>query len=269
MFPDEMAVTIHFYVKHRYLPRIHNPVTFSEKIQNRKLYGEIDRYRKFVDKLEVKKYVSEIVGEKYAVETIWSGKKLPSLEERGWRVPCVIKSNYGSGNNIFIKSKEELLSMTLDKRVDNWNTARHPPHLKERVYESIERKIFVEPFLGENISDYKIYVFGGKAMYIHVDTDRFIGHKRNFFDREWRELPLRLQYPRGNAQITKPASLEEMLDIAERLAAPFDFARVDLYDCKTGPKFGELTFLPGSGMERFDPPEFDVEFGKLWRLSPA
>jgi hypothetical protein len=43
------------------------------------------------------------------------------------------------------------------------------------------------------------------------------------------------------------------------------FVRVDFYEIKASPLFGEMTYYPGSGCERFDPPEFDRNVGRLWR----
>jgi len=55
-----------------------------------------------------------------------------------------------------------------------------------------------------------------------------------------------------------------MLAAAERMARTFDFARVDFYEIDGFPKFGEVTFYPGSGLDRFDPQELDLEIGALW-----
>ena len=44
----------------------------------------------------------------------------------------------------------------------------------------------------------------------------------------------------------------------------FDFVRVDLYEPAGTPLFGEMSFYPGSGLDRFDPPELDTLMGSLW-----
>jgi hypothetical protein len=55
-----------------------------------------------------------------------------------------------------------------------------------------------------------------------------------------------------------------MIEIAETLGAPFDFVRIDLYDLPDGPRFGEITFTPGSGFERFYPDNYDRVLGDFW-----
>ena len=44
----------------------------------------------------------------------------------------------------------------------------------------------------------------------------------------------------------------------------FKQVRVDLYNIKGKIYFGELTFTPGNGAIKFEPPTWDLVFGKLW-----
>ena len=68
----------------------------------------------------------------------------------------------------------------------------------------------------------------------------------------------------GEPESAPPASLHRMLEAAERIAAEFDFARVDFYEVDGQPRFGEVTFYPGSGLDPFDPPQLDLAMGALW-----
>jgi teichuronopeptide biosynthesis TupA-like protein len=56
-----------------------------------------------------------------------------------------------------------------------------------------------------------------------------------------------------------------MLDVAERLAADFAFARIDLYNVDGRIYFGEITHNPGGGLVRLRPRAFDRALGELWR----
>ena len=55
-----------------------------------------------------------------------------------------------------------------------------------------------------------------------------------------------------------------MIEAAETLGQGFDFVRVDFYEIDGAPRFGEMTFYPGSGLDPFDPPEIDLILGRLW-----
>jgi hypothetical protein len=61
--------------------------------------------------------------------------------------------------------------------------------------------------------------------------------------------------------------LGRMIEGAELLGAEFDFVRVDLYDCNGHPRFGEMTFYPGSGLDPVDPPALDLTMGALWQAT--
>ena len=49
--------------------------------------------------------------------------------------------------------------------------------------------------------------------------------------------------------------------LAEIIAKDFCYIRVDLYNIGSDIYFGELTFHPGSGFERFSPQKWDRIFG--------
>jgi TupA-like ATPgrasp len=59
-----------------------------------------------------------------------------------------------------------------------------------------------------------------------------------------------------------------MIEGAEALAHDIDFVRVDLYDLGGKPRFGEMSFYPGSGLDPFDPISLDAMLGRCW-LDPG
>ena len=61
--------------------------------------------------------------------------------------------------------------------------------------------------------------------------------------------------------------LDEMLEMARTLSEPFPHARVDLYCIQKKIWFGEITFFPATGMQPFDPFEYDLLFGSWLDLS--
>jgi hypothetical protein len=265
--PDKLAIPLHFRLKAGYWPNLRRPETFNEKIQYRKLYGDQETFARFADKLAVKALVRDVLGDSFVVPTLWHGKLLVPAAERDWPLPLVIKSNHGTGRNYFARSRGELENPKLDTLCARWLTARSHPHLKERFYELIDKRLLIEPLLGENLPDYKFYVFAGHVRCVHVDTDRRTAHKRNFYDRKWRRLPLALGYPPDAREIERPRHMETMIVAAEKLGAGFDFVRVDFYDLPDGPRFGEMTFTPGGGYERFTPREWDKALGDHWPLT--
>lgn len=62
---------------------------------------------------------------------------------------------------------------------------------------------------------------------------------------------------------SKPENGDELIAVAEKLAALFELVRVDLYNIDGRIVFSELTFHSGGGLIPFQPEKYDSEFGKM------
>lgn len=141
--------------------------------------------------------------------------------------------------------------------------SRYGRWLDEWAYCSVPRGILVEPFVGNGTSlpvDYKFYVFHGRVAVVQIHLDREHDHRWILMNRDWKRLSLRGCDP----DPTPPEALNSMIVGAEALASGFDFVRVDFYDTEGTPRFSEMTFYPGSGLDPFDPPALDEVLGRLW-----
>ena len=103
-------------------------------------------------------------------------------------------------------------------------------------------------------------------------AERFIDRTRNLYRPDWDWIDVR-QYPcRNHPPDPRPKQLEELIAVAEHLAAPFEFLRVDCYLDEDSLYVGELTPSPGAGYERFEPASFSRELAGWWttpvRLHP-
>jgi hypothetical protein len=59
----------------------------------------------------------------------------------------------------------------------------------------------------------------------------------------------------------RPAQLDEMLQVARKLAAPLGYMRVDMYLYQGHVYVGELTLTPGAGRYIMEPKEWDERLG--------
>ena len=72
-------------------------------------------------------------------------------------------------------------------------------------------------------------------------------------------------------KIKSPEFLDEMIKVAEKLAKPFNFVRVDFYETVDGKlMFGELTFSPSAGNLEYAPDNDAIQkkYGALFKLPP-
>jgi hypothetical protein len=141
---------------------------------------------------------------------------------------------------------------------------------REWAYGYVPRRVFVEELLtngsGSVADDYKLFVFHGRCEFVQVDTGRFGKRTQNFYRRPWIPLPLNGGPPRAEQPQPAPDCLDDMIVIAEKLAASTDFVRVDLYVVEGRIVFGELTNYPAGGDSPFHPESFDGEFGRTWSV---
>lgn len=131
--------------------------------------------------------------------------------------------------------------------------------LKGNTYVLIHTQAIAE----EVLTDYKFMCFSGKVKCSFTGTERFSseGLKVTFFDRNWNRMPFARHYPSSSKEIKKPEQYEKMLELAEQLSTGIPFVRVDFYEVSGKIYFGEMTFYPGTGMEEFEPEEWDYTLG--------
>lgn len=268
--PPPLSVQIQYLWAHRRWLDLRRPARFTEKIQLFKLDRSLEAHGEWVDKVRVKARVAAILGDEWIIPTLWHGPVLPPRPERTWPTPYLIKANHGSGLNVHVNSDADKDWARIEETFARWLRTAWLPYLREDQYLGYARQMLVEPRIGGPVSlvDYKFWVFGGRVEYVQLEVDRLSALKMTVFDRDWRRQRFNFG---GRPQVPaegggRPEHFFEMRDAAERLGRHFPFARVDLYDLPDGPKFGEITLIPGSGHKPFTPDEYDVRLGALLDL---
>ena len=244
------------------------PTTYNEKIQWLLLYYRNPLMTMCQDKVSVRQYIREKIGEEMLVPCIgvWdTAEEIPfdTLPKR-----FVAKVNWGCGQNIIVEDKSQIDWEETKKTLTEW---MQPPHnwyytSLEWAYKHIKPRIIVEEFIEQN-DDYKIACFNGKAKLVEVCTERCgAKHKKAWYDTEWNRLNIIRKMPEVEHEIPRPEHLEQMLKCAEMLAALFPLVRVDFYYSEGKPYIGEMTFYPAAGLKHFTPAEWDTKIGQMLHL---
>lgn len=255
-----LRINLTYYWRHGRWPDIDNPQTFTEHVQHRKLFDHDIRMSQLADKVLAKKIVADRIGTEWIIPTLWHGNVLP--EKPLWPAPFVVKSRHGCNQSAFVWDDKPDWN-AIRRNAMGWMAQRYGVWLDEWIYSRIERGILVEPFVGEGRTlpvDYKFYVFGGRVQFVQVHLGRGDRHRWILFDRSWR----RVSAATSDADPPAPQTLQQMIDAAEVLGTGFDFIRADLYEVGGRPLFGEVSFYPGSGLDRFDPVSLDLIIGRHW-----
>ncbi|MGE7689351.1 ATP-grasp fold amidoligase family protein [Lysinibacillus sp. NPDC097214] len=262
-------------IEHDYYSRINEsidwekPEKYTDKIQWRKLNFQDQRMTEYSDKILVREYVKNIIGEDYLIPILGEWDSFEKIDFDILPNSFVLKTNHGSGTNIIVKDKSDFEKKTAEILINGWlNTDFGYSHGLELHYSGINRKIFSEQYIetkDNDLEDYKFLCFDGKAYFCWVDVDRYGDHRRNVYDLNWNLQPWGQSKKNTNIDIPKPENFSLMITLAEKLAAGFSHVRVDLYNIDGRIYFGEMTFTNGSGYDLISPREFDYKLGDLWK----
>lgn len=270
--PDEMFIRLAYENNFHKKFNIDNPQTFNEKLQWLKLNDKKEIYTTMVDKYKVKKYVSDIIGEKYIIPTLGVYEKFDDINFSKLPDQFVLKCTHDSGSSIVCEDKSELDIKKARKKINKNLKKNFYYSFREWPYKNVKPRIIVEKYMeniGESLKDYKFMCFNGKVKCIFVCSNRHTktGLNIDIFDTDWVKMPFgRAKHPNSKDIIKRPENLEKMIDLSEKLAKDMPFIRVDFYESNNKIFFGELTFYPSAGFEKFEPEEYDKILGDMLEL---
>lgn len=238
------------------------------------LYQKVRYYRNyltphhslFVDKIEAKNIVKEILGNDIEVAKIIRILDGPNdiLEsDINTDRNILIKACHGSGWNIYINKGDNRKNINKYKSLlYSWNKIYNNGDGEEVQYKYIKPRFFIEEavkdkILEKDVINYKFRCIHGKAIPFITVT---VGNKKNFYDFEWNLI----NKPEILFNIPKPNCIEKLIYCAETLAKPFEFVRMDFYiNNEDKIYFSEYTFTPSNGV-RVLSHDLELILGKNW-----
>jgi len=252
-----------------------HPKTYNEKLQWMKLYDSTPLKAMLTDKYSVRDWIAARIGSQYLVKLLGVWDAVDDIDLSNLPDRFVLKATHGSNWVIVVKDKTKIDWKTAKKKMRQWlNTNFAFVTGLELHYKHIPARIIAEEYLENtdaDLYDYKFWCFEGKVHSILFLSERNTGGlKMSFFNPQWERMDLSYDYPRHEKQIQRPAQLEQMIALSERIAKGFPHARVDLYLLNNGEiKFGEITFTSASGACNWNPPEADIMLGEQFTLPEA
>lgn len=269
--PDKIYLKIVYWIKTGRKLNLENPKLFSEKQNWLKLNNIHLEYTDLVDKIKVRKYIEEAIGEKYLIPLLGAWDKFEDIDFEKLPDKFVLKCNHDSGSVKIIKDKKNINKKELKKFYD-FRLKLNPFCLgREYPYKNVKPKIIAEKYMeqkfGTDIPDYKFYCFNGKPELLLVIQERFKNKKTNYYDMNFNCLDIRdllesKDSIEKNNEI-KPIQFEEMKRLAGLLSKNKEFVRVDFYLINEKIYFGELTFFDSGGFTILEPIEWEIKFGEM------
>lgn len=246
---------------------LENPKTFDEKIQWLKIYDSTPLKTELADKYKVREWVKNKIGEEYLIPLLGVWDDFDQIDFSSLPNQFVLKTNHSSGTNIIVADKESFNISCARRQIINWmNTNFAYKVCFEMHYRDIKPLIIAEKYLEndkKHLSDYKVYCFNGEPKLI-----QYLEYKGQpetaTYDCSWNRLPYTFGKNPCENDISKPARLNELINLSKTLAKGFALVRTDFYILNSGDiKFGEMTFTPGSGLHYWKDQKHDQELGDL------
>ena len=263
-----------YYIKTGQKLNLKHPKTLNEKIQWLKLFDNKQQKSELTDKVLVRDWVREKIGDEYLKPILWIGDKFDDIPFDSLPFSFVVKTNHGCKWQFIVKNKDAYLA---NSRLVDYTKIRIENWLKqsffgwsdfETQYLNIKPKIIIEPLLIENEQplEIEVWCFNGKAKIIqqciNVYENKKFSHRLISFIYE--------NFMKTNEFINSEENkiLNQAKDLSEKLSQVFKFVRVDWMIYKNKLYFAEMTFTPHSGFVFFpeNNNELQRKLGKMLNL---
>lgn len=273
IIPDSLYLKVKYRLMIGGKLNLKNPRTYNEKLQWLKLYDRNPSYTKLVDKYEVRKYIEKKIGQEYLIPLLGVYSTFDEINFDTLPDKFVLKCTHDSGGVIICKDKSQLNIDIIRRKINKCLKSNFYVLHREWPYKDIKPQIICEKYMEDTSSgelmDYKLMCFNGEVKCTFVCSNRKSSKGLNIdiFDAEWNLMPFQRQlHPNSGIRLNRPKNYKKMVEFAEKLSKDIPFLRVDFYEVNECLYFGELTFFPGSGFERFMPESYDELLGSWLKL---
>ena len=269
LFSSKFKIQLFYLKRVKYLKKYHiyynesNLITLQDKLNWLIIHDSNELKSKCADKILLHEYSKEKLGKDICnkILKIYNNTKEIKLNELPEKF--VLKANHGSGFNIIVNNKSSFDYINAVKSLNNWLKIDYGKIFMEFHYSLINRKIFAEEFIGDDLKNYKFMCYHGKPKYVYLSITENNIKYRNFYDMKWNFLNFYcLSRPHPSKNFSKPKFFGLMKRYASILSKDFIFVRVDLYELENEIRLGELTFTPMGSFFNCINKSHEIDLGK-------
>lgn len=259
---------------------LNHPKDLNEKINWLKFYGDTSKWPMLADKWAVRQFVEDRGLGDILVTNYGHWDDASQINFNELKYPCVIKTNHGSGMNMFLHNKprkEEITNIIV--QLNNWLHTPFADLFVEPHYSKIKPCLLAEELLVEQnpisttLIDYKCFAFDGKVVVIWTCCNRTTNHVEvATYDLGWNYHPeysiFSKHYDKGKltGKLPRPKNLEKMLEAASILSKGEPQARIDFYEVNGKLYFGEITMTSQGGYMPYFTYDFLLKLGSYCKL---
>ncbi|MHB9024673.1 MAG: ATP-grasp fold amidoligase family protein [Armatimonadota bacterium] len=255
-------------------PDYASPRTFSDKLAWMRLHDRNPLYTQLVDKIAVRDYVRERVGEDVLVPLYGAWESAAEVSFDALPERFVLKCNHECGFVVLCRDRAKLDVPYVRMQLATRLRMNYYHRFLEWPYRDVPPRILAEELLqdedgGEPV-DYKFQCFHGVPQYIFAMKNRHSAPVCGFYSPEWELFPFTYShFPLPTEPWPRPALFDHMRAIAVELSRGLPCCRVDLYAVRERVYFSELTIIAAAGFLMFQPDSYDRFWGDRLTLLPG
>ena len=278
------------------------PRDFNGVLHYKMLYDRNPLLPVFADKLSMRAFVVERLGESYLPRLIHVTQSASEMAKSLPQSEFVVKLSNGSGSVLICTRLISALDSTgldcnprsvclappdhvskdgLERLFGAWmelpNYAWYPGRrVVEWAYSATISHLLAEELLvteqKQLVQDLKFFTFSGRVRFINFISRHSTPHAgvqrqtlADLLSPNWERLGVTKEDWAPHPDLPeRPRNLENMIKAAEELSRGTDFLRVDMYDLGSRIIVGELTNYPMAGKNTFRPASFSTVIRQMW-----
>ncbi|MBR2883982.1 MAG: glycosyl transferase [Clostridia bacterium] len=268
--PTKLYLKMVYRIKTGKKLNLKNPTGFNEKLNWLKVNDIHFEYSKYVDKVLVRDFIKEKIGEDYLIPLLGVWDKFDDIDFDNLPEKFVLKCNHDSGSVKIITDKKSMNIKKLRKFFNGRLNINSYWLGREFPYKEVKRKIIAQEFLSQeehgDLTDYKFFCFNGEPYMVEVLNDKSTDMKSDLFDMNFERIDARDIYKHTDGAVSRPVHFEQMKEIAKTLSEGFKFVRIDLFETNNKVYYAEHTFFNNGGFWLFEPDEWEQKLGELINL---
>lgn len=257
------------------------PSSFYEKMNYWKHYCYSDIQTTLADKLEVKKYLSNLGFGDLCAKCLFSSDNVKDLKK--WIRKnannvkrFVVKTNHSCGD-VYIY-RDGIITKKNGRRISNINVmykmlniGLHYNHFYtcfEMPYKNIKPRIFVEEYIEFNDStiEYEMMCNYGEIKAAKVVMHRQdITHAEATVNMDYKVINVDSGFNIGDS-VPQPKNINLIKKVIDKCCSQQPFCRADFIETDGKLFFCEFTFVKSGGMDIYQPYAFNEELGRIFKI---
>ena len=196
-----------------------------------------DIYTKTCEKLGAKKFVADIVGNKYVVPTYRVGDSIERVVEKTRRDKYMLKYNLYSNANTVVENGKFLTGEAINK----FSNPDRPADEYYYWWKDKQGKFYSEQYL-DNVHNYKFFCYKGEIMCLYSTVyHRDVRQMVTYPDLKPVEWTTAIGGNEGKFTRRPDIRWNEMVEVVKELAKSFPLIRIDMMSSDGRVYFGEFT----------------------------